>query len=43
MTFKGTVSDPPMDYEQAGCPLDFVQDGNSVAGTMCGRNAGFTF
>jgi hypothetical protein len=43
MTFKGSVSDPPIDYEQPNCALDFGQDGNSVAGTLCGRSAGFSF
>jgi hypothetical protein len=43
MTFKGTVSDPPLDYEQSSCALDFGQDGNTVAGTVCGRSAGFSF
>src|SRR5262249_4898130 len=41
MSFKGTVSDPATDYQQTDCALDFAQDGNSVAGTMCGRSAGF--
>jgi len=43
MTFSGTVYDPAIDYEQTDCALDFAQDGNSVAGTACGRTAGFTF
>jgi hypothetical protein len=43
MTFSGTVSAPPIGYEQTDCVLDFAQDGNSVAGMACGRMAGFTF
>jgi len=43
MTFSGTVYDPAIDYEQTSCALDFAQDGNSVAGTLCARSAGFTF
>jgi hypothetical protein len=43
MTFSGTVYDPASDYEQKACPLDFLQDGNNVTGTVCGRKAGFSF
>jgi hypothetical protein len=43
MTFSGTVYDPAIDYEQSNCALDFMQDGNNVSGTVCGRNAGFSF
>ena len=43
MSFKGTVSDPPVNYDQTDCVLEFAQDGNTVAGTACGRAAGFTF
>jgi hypothetical protein len=43
MSFSGTVYSPPVAYEQTDCALDFTQDGNLVAGTVCGRPAGFSF
>ncbi len=39
----GTLYDPPLDYAESDCALAVLQDGNSVAGTLCGRNAGFIF
>ncbi len=43
MTFKGTVYDPPIDYAADGCALDLLQNGSNVSGSMCGRDAGFSF
>ncbi len=43
VSMTGTVYDPPIDYAAAGCMLDLNQDGNELAGTLCGRAAGFTF
>jgi hypothetical protein len=43
LSLSGTVYDPPLDYEQQGCELAVAQQGNRVSGTLCGRNAGFTF
>jgi len=39
LDLTGTVSDPPIQYEESGCALDAVQNGNDVAGTLCGRTA----
>jgi hypothetical protein len=43
MTFSGSVYHPAIDYQQTNCVLDFTQDGNIVAGKVCGRDAGFNF
>ena len=43
VSITGTVYDPPLDYAASDCVLDLNQDGNDVAGTLCGRAAGFTF
>ena len=43
MTFAGTVYDPPVDYNETGCAIHVAQQGNDVAGTLCGRQAGFSF
>ena len=40
---SGTVYDPPLDYESLDCELAVAQQGSRVSGTLCGRNAGFTF
>jgi hypothetical protein len=42
LDLKGTVSDPPVAYEQSGCALDAAQNGNGVAGTLCTRPASFS-
>ena len=39
----GTVYAPALPYEERGCGLDAMQNGDAVAGTMCGRTAGFRF
>ncbi len=43
LDITGTVYDPPLDYAATGCVLDLNQNGNDVAGTLCGRTVGFTF
>jgi len=43
MTFSGNVYHPELAYEQSNCVLAFGQNGNAVAGTACGRPAGFNF
>lgn len=43
VSLSGTVYDPPLEYELSDCKLSVAQQGNSVAGSLCGRNAGFTF
>ena len=43
ITLTGSVYDPPDPYEAKECPLDIFQNGNRVAGTMCGREVGFDF
>ena len=41
LSLTGTVSDPPIAYDETICPLDAAQNGNNVAGTLCGRTASF--
>lgn len=43
VSITGTVYDPPIDYAASECVLDLNQDGNELAGTLCGRAAGFSF
>ena len=43
ITIAGSVYDPPDPYEAKECPLDIFQNGNRVAGTLCGREVGFDF
>ena len=43
VTLTGTVYDPPLDYTASDCALSVNQNGSLVAGTFCGRAAGFTF
>ena len=43
VTVTGEVYDPPIAYEAAACVLKIGQDGNDVAGELCGRTAGFSF
>jgi len=43
LSLSGTVYDPPLDYAVSDCELSVAQQGNRVSGTLCGRNAGFTF
>lgn len=38
LTITGTVYDPPVPYEVTTCPLVSLQDGNTVTGTICGRD-----
>jgi hypothetical protein len=43
IAFSGTVYDPPITYDESGCEVHIVQNGNDVAGTLCGRDAAFSF
>jgi hypothetical protein len=43
VSITGTVYDPPLDYAVSACVLELNQDGNQLAGTLCGRAAGFSF
>src|SRR5689334_15452705 len=49
IVLAGEIYDPPIPYPvppiEAGtaCSLDLNQNGNNVAGKLCGRNAGFSF
>ncbi len=43
ITIEGTVGDPPAPYLADACPLKLGQSGGSVAGKLCGRDAGFAF
>lgn len=43
ITIVGSVYDPAEPYEVEDCPLDIFQNGNRVAGSMCGRDVGFDF
>ena len=43
LSLSGTVYDPPLDYAVTDCTLAVNQNGTGLAGTLCGRNAGFTF
>ena len=43
VTLTGTVYDPPLAYAASNCVLAVGQNGNAVAGTLCGRAAGFMF
>jgi hypothetical protein len=38
MTFAGTVYDPPLDYA-AQCAVELGQNGNTLTGKICGRDA----
>ena len=39
MSVSGTVYDPPEPFEEDDCPLELVQNGNQLSGSMCGRLA----
>lgn len=41
ITLAGSIYDPAEPYEAKDCPLDLFQNGNRIAGTMCGREVGF--
>jgi hypothetical protein len=43
LSVSGTVYDPPVDYAVGDCALAIAQQGGRISGTLCGRNAGFTF
>ena len=43
LSVTGTVYDPPIDYAAPECALSVDQNGSELAGTLCGRGAGFTF
>jgi len=43
LTIVGTVYDPPLDYAASDCALAVNQNGNAVAGSLCGRSASFSF
>jgi hypothetical protein len=36
--YEGTVYDPPIDYN-VDCPLELAQNGNTITGRICGRDA----
>jgi hypothetical protein len=40
--FTGTVYSPALPYDSGACPLAFGQNGNQIAGTICGRAVGFS-
>jgi hypothetical protein len=40
VTIEGSVYDPPEPYDARECPLDIFQNGDRVAGSMCGRDVG---
>jgi hypothetical protein len=40
LTLSGTVYDPPVDYAEDTCMLQLGQNGNRLAGMMCGRVVG---
>ncbi len=37
VSFKGSVYNPSIAYEQAACAVVLQQDGNKLSGTLCGR------
>jgi hypothetical protein len=41
MSFTGSVYDPPIAYDAPECPLNVVQNGPRLSGTLCGREAGY--
>lgn len=43
LSTSGTVYDPTVDYAAGDCALAVAQQGGRICGTLCGRNAGFTF
>ncbi len=43
VAMSGTVYTPPLPYDEKACDLDILQSGDNVAGTLCGRTAGFRF
>ena len=43
LDISGTVYDPAVEYRVAGCALAIAQQGSRVSGTLCEREAGFTF
>lgn len=43
LTVTGTVNDPALPYDVVACPLKLGQSGGEVAGTICGRKAGFKY
>jgi len=40
MSFAGTVYDPPLEYNAQQCVVEVGQNGNHLAGQMCGRKVG---
>ncbi|MBX3189488.1 MAG: hypothetical protein KF819_20860 [Labilithrix sp.] len=40
VTITGTVYDPPRPYEVVDCPVVLSQNGNNLAGLLCGRQVG---
>lgn len=42
ITIEGTIYDPPEPYEAKACPLDVLQNGNRIGGTLCAREVGLT-
>ena len=42
MTLSGTVYSPALTYQATGCAITLGQNGNDLAGTLCGRTVGAT-
>lgn len=42
VTVTGSIGDPPIEINLSACALQLGQNGNNLAGTMCGRDAGVT-
>jgi len=40
LSVEGKVHDPPLPYAEKACVLTLGQDGNKLAGKMCGRTVG---
>jgi hypothetical protein len=40
LTVEGKVYDPPLPYAEKACVLTLGQDGNKLAGKVCGRSVG---
>jgi hypothetical protein len=42
VTLTGDVYDPAIPYDAEACSIVLQQDGNAIAGTICGRTVGLT-
>jgi hypothetical protein len=43
IVLSGTVNDPPIPLEEPSCAIEITQNGSSISGTFCGREAAFEF